>query len=264
VLGILSFVLGPCAGLPAIGLSWFAFKRPGGHGKANAGMFLAVVGSIFVPALVYNVVWPRFSKLRQAAERIDDAERLHAVGTALRKSHDDHDHYPSATDDLSWRVHLLPYLGKDDLHRQFRLTEPWDSAANLPVSRKVVPEYISTHDPAATTDTRLRVFVGGGALFDPPFKGKPVPIGSRLVTDGTSFTIFAVEAAEPVPWPQPKELTYDPNGPLPEFGHPKRPDVFFALMADGSVRALRKDISEKTMRKLITRGGGEVIDPSEW
>lgn len=32
---------------------------------------------------------------------------------------------------LSWRVHLLPYIGNEGLYKQFHLNEPWDSEHNL-------------------------------------------------------------------------------------------------------------------------------------
>jgi hypothetical protein len=34
-------------------------------------------------------------------------------------------------------------------------------------------------------------------------------------------------------------------------------------MVDGSVRFIRKDISERTLRALITRAGNEVVD-NDW
>ena len=43
---------------------------------------------------------------------------------------------------LSWRVELLPYLGQQALYDQFDLTQPWDSARNLPFA-KLIPERLS-------------------------------------------------------------------------------------------------------------------------
>ena len=55
-----------------------------------------------------------------------------------------------------------------------------------------------------------------------------------------------------------KELE-SPDAPLPRLGHPAQPEGSNVLMADGSVRFIRSTISERTMRALITRAGGEVI-----
>ena len=32
---------------------------------------------------------------------------------------------------LSWRVHLLPYLEENELYKQFKLDEAWDSETNM-------------------------------------------------------------------------------------------------------------------------------------
>jgi len=47
---------------------------------------------------------------------------------------------------------------------------------------------------------------------------------------------------------------------LPKLGRPGR-DGFYAVMGDGSVRYFPKNLDEQVLRKLITRNGGEIIDP---
>src|SRR5262249_32469673 len=105
------------------------------------------------------------------------------------------------------------------------------------------------------TDTYYRVFYNNGALFD---LRKGVKITQIL--DGTSNTIMVAEASEGVPWSKPDDLEYDPNKPLPKLGK-QDPKVFMVAMADGSVRAVSKSITEKTLRAAITRDGGEVLGP---
>jgi prepilin-type processing-associated H-X9-DG protein len=77
-------------------------------------------------------------------------------------------------------------------------------------------------------------------------------------TDGTSNTLLVVQTAESVPWTKPDDPEYDARKPLPKLG------TFYqgacnAAFADGSVRILRADMPEETLRALITRGGGEII-----
>ncbi|MEX0726753.1 MAG: DUF1559 domain-containing protein [Planctomycetaceae bacterium] len=31
---------------------------------------------------------------------------------------------------LSWRVHLLPFIGHEELYKRFKFNEPWDSQGN--------------------------------------------------------------------------------------------------------------------------------------
>jgi prepilin-type processing-associated H-X9-DG protein len=78
------------------------------------------------------------------------------------------------------------------------------------------------------------------------------------ITDGTSNTILIAEAADAVVWTRPDELTYDPNAPLPRLNQQRRgTNVAFC---DGSVRFLSNMLDEQSLRSLITRDGGEVVN----
>ena len=68
---------------------------------------------------------------------------------------------------LSWRVVILPYLGEEDLYKQFKLNEPWDSAHN----RKLIPKMPRVYAPfrvkAKEGETFYQVFTGPKTLFVP-------------------------------------------------------------------------------------------------
>ena len=67
---------------------------------------------------------------------------------------------------LSWRVMILPYIEQDNLYRQFKLDEPWDSEHNkklIPLMPKV---YADPRGPAEPGKTYYKVFVGKDAGFD--------------------------------------------------------------------------------------------------
>jgi Protein of unknown function (DUF1559) len=155
-----------------------------------------------------------------------------------------------------WRVLLLPYLEQDDLYKQFHLDEPWDSDHNKRLLAKT-PRYYEPvgggPDPPGLT--RYQVFVGPGTAFE----------RDGLAWEEVSNTLLVVEAAEPVPWSKPAELTYDPGRPLPPLGCPfPRPVHLFgydlwrtpgfnACFADnGPTRFITRDTDEKTLRGLIT------------
>jgi hypothetical protein len=61
-----------------------------------------------------------------------------------------------------------------------------------------------------------------------------------------------VEAGKPVPWTKPKELVYDPDGPLPELTCLFR-DGFRAAQVSPSVTFIDKSTSEPELRAAITR-----------
>jgi RNA polymerase sigma factor (sigma-70 family) len=157
---------------------------------------------------------------------------------------------------LSWRVTLLPYLGEDNLHKQFRLDEPWDGPHNKRLLEKMPRVYAApgfkTRQPYTTF---YQVFVGGGAIFE-KHQRAAFPAG---IPDGLSNTILIAEAATAVPWTKPEDLHYAPDEPLPELGG-LFPSIFNVALGDGSVLPLLKRSDPDVLRAAITCAGGEVVD----
>ena len=160
---------------------------------------------------------------------------------------------------LSWRVAILPYIEQDSLYQQFKLDEPWDSAHNKTLLKQMPATYAMPVGGAAAKQfaTHYQVFAGKGSVFD----GKK---GCRVadITDGTSNTFMIAEAADPVPWTKPADMPFDPKKPLPKVGG-LYPNGFNVAFCDGSVHFLKKSIKPDTLRALITRAGGEIIDSQE-
>jgi hypothetical protein len=91
--------------------------------------------------------------------------------------------------------------------------------------------------------------VPGGKFAEPKIE---------MITDGLSNTILAVEWQGNVPWTKPADIPFDPFGAVPALGG-YWPNGFDALLCDGSVRGFTKQIDPDTLKALITRTGGEVI-----
>jgi hypothetical protein len=153
---------------------------------------------------------------------------------------------------LSWRVALLPFLGGEELYRQFRLNESWDSPHNRQLLKRMPPVY----GPAGAKpgSTHFQVFVGPNAGFE-----KHRGLHFADIADGLSNTILIVNAGNAVPWTKPEDLTYDPDQPLPELGDESAEGIQ-AVGFDGAFHMLKRNIEEPILRALITRNGGEVID----
>ncbi len=164
---------------------------------------------------------------------------------------------------LSWRVAILPYIEQDELYKQFKLDEPWDSEHN----KKLIPLIPRTYTVRGrdTTEglTYYRSFSGEGTAFPPPKNGLAGKFAFGLkfvdISDGSSNTGLVVEAGDPVVWTKPDELAFTPNGALPSVGG-MFGGGYRMLFCDGSVREMKPDTAAATLKGIITARGGEVVD----
>jgi len=233
-------------------------KKSGGGGLVIAiviGGIIAVLGCGGI--LLFALLLPAITKVREAASRAQEMNNLKQIALSMHNHASIKRDLPRADDDLSWRVHILPYIEQESLYRQFDLNQPWNQGRNQQLADTFILTYQSKLDEPPTAQTHYRAFVGPGTAFDTTlWKRGPFP---SYITDGTSNTILTIDTAETVPWPQPKEIPFQPNGSLPEFGNAKRSQVLVAL-ADGSVRAFdKKKVDQATIRALATANGNEAI-----
>jgi prepilin-type processing-associated H-X9-DG protein len=154
---------------------------------------------------------------------------------------------------LSWRVLILPFVGEDELYKEFHLDEPWDSEHNKKLLAKMPKVYAHPGQKGAGM-THYQGFYGKGAVFE----GKNGLRFPAEFPDGTSNTIMIVEAANAVPWTKPADLPYVPDKPLPKLGG-LSPGGFNAAFCDGSVHFLKTTIKPMTLHLLIQRNDGQVI-----
>lgn len=256
ILGIPALCLGPLLGIPAIICSAIAMGRPGGRGAAVAGLVLGGIGTLLTPVILIALLLPAVQKVREAASRMNDQNNLKQLSLGLRNYETVNGTLPPADETLSWRYHVLPYIEQDAVYRAMNPNEPWDGPTNKRFANTQIKTFVSASDPPDTVETRYRVFVGPGTLYEPGKK----PLRPVEIKDGTSSTIFVVEAGDTVPWPQPKELNYDRNGALPALGFPQR-NGFNVAMVDGSVRFVTDKVSPDVIRGGIEPRDGRLFNP---
>jgi RNA polymerase sigma factor (sigma-70 family) len=212
-----------------------------------------------------SLALPAVQKVQTASARTQSMNNLKQMVLAMHNYHGTYGRFPPAaiTDAegkplLSWRVAILPYIEGDALYREFKLDEPWNSEHNKKLLARMPPVYAPTKAKAKERFTTFyQVFTGPGTPFEDAK-------GNRIadITDGTSNTIMAVEAEHAVPWTKPEDLPFDPNKPLPKLGGDNSEGIL-AAFCDGSVRFISKAVEEKTLRALITRNGGESVNPAD-
>lgn len=163
---------------------------------------------------------------------------------------------------LSWRVHLLPFLGEQKLYQQFHLDEPWHSPHNRKLLAQMPEVYQGPNRKLNGEGKTIYLLpVGKDAAF------KDGPEGPRLTADfpdGTSHTILIVEAddAHAVPWTKPEDLKIDPEHPERGLGGHFH-GGFLVALADGAVRIVSKTISKTTLRAAFTPAGRDLLGP-DW
>lgn len=212
---------------------------------------------------------------RSSRELEKSENNLRQIGLALQHYHTAHNKLPPAgkidseaakakaqatSNGLSWRVHILPYLEQEELYRKFRLNEPWDSDHNRKLLDEMPVVYLTPGTASGRPmQTHYRVFVGD--FRDPSswtMFHATQPTTLQSVADGLSSTIMVAESDEAVPWTKPDEMPFTWTGPLPPVGKTLSP--WLALMGDGSVRRLPRDLPQDMLRRLIAAADGYLID----
>jgi hypothetical protein len=228
--------------------------------RATSPRLAPAIAGLGVLVLLAGACYLWLDYVRYSRERRYAANNLKEIGLAIRNYEEVHGELPNnsyAHDGkslLSWRVHLLPYMEHDNIYRQFKFDEPWDSPSNLLLLNCGVPPYTNW----GGTLTYYRGFSSPGAVFE----RRSNRLGFSSFKDQLHETIMVVEAAEPVEWTKPDDLDASPEKPFPVMGGIKyRRKVFQALFADMTVRPLRLDTPESTLGALVTHSGGETLPP---
>jgi prepilin-type processing-associated H-X9-DG protein len=271
ILGLCSFLFCLLTGVPAIILGIMGLseinnpkKRLTGTGMATTGIVLGCVSSfLFVPAILIALLLPAVQAAREAARRAQCTNNLKQVAMAMfNYTTVEGALPPAATYDesgkplLSWRVLILPYLGDQGLYQQFHLDEPWDSPHNKPLADKMPKVFQCPSDPQTQNATTYQVVVDPRSMFT----GQPTGVQLQSVIDGVSSTLLVAEAARPVPWSKPEDLSLASRDPL-LGARSKHPGGFNMVMADGSIRFFKtaNANSSQTLKSLVTRNGRETV-----
>jgi hypothetical protein len=267
VLGVGSFCFWILASIPAIILGIMAISqinkshgRLGGRGMAVAGIITGSLGTFISSPLLIAALLPLIKFTRDMSGLVKSTQNITILGSAMISYNNGAHAFPPAaggkslSPGLSWRVAILPYIGEEQLYKEFHLDEAWDSPHNKTLLTRMPDVFALPNVEDGPGMTRYRVLVGDRAGFEPIVPGKPAPTGRKLsdLNKAPSRVIMIVEAADAVPWTKPDELIYDPKKPLPQLG--KRFGGSMVVMFDGTVRPIDPKTPDQALRELIEIG----------
>jgi hypothetical protein len=267
VLGISSFFCWIFTGLPAVILGVMALRSINrsngqlkGDGLAIAGIVTGAVSSFMILPIMIALLLPAVQAAREAARRSVSMSNMKQISLALLLHEDAKGSFPAAGggldegSQLSWRVHLLPYLEEEALYEQFHLNEPWDSEHNRTLIAKMPKVFQDPNARLPHGETAYLAVTGPGTAF-----GDGASVSNvRDFTDGIARTVMFVEANpdQAVVWTKPEDWKFDPDNPMSGLGN-SRPGGFLAAMGDGAIDFIREEADSDAVRAMMTRDGDE-------
>lgn len=185
---------------------------------------------------------------------------LKMIGLAAHNFYDAHGSFPDddgigdSKGNLSWRVHVLPYLDQEELYNEFHLDEPWDSEHNKTLIGRM-PDVFKVNGVDELGKTAIHVLTGEGT----PFAGDTPPSFPEI-TDGTSNTILTVIGGQDTAdtWTKPGGLAVDPEQPLKALGTLSG-DILLGMM-DGSVLSIESSVDPETFLKLAQHQDAQPVE----
>jgi len=166
----------------------------------------------------------------------------------------------------SWRVLILPFLEEKGTYDLYDFDEPWDGPNNSKLLGRVPRIFQCPKQDRSggqMTHTSYAVVVGPGTMWP-----GDESVCSRDVTDGTSRTLLVVEVADSgIEWMEPRDLQIDKLAPNinPTSGQgisgKHRDKGANVVFADGHYEYLPEDLTPEQIRAMLSRAGGEEVDP---
>ncbi len=224
------------------------------------GRYLRLSAPLGDAATIVQAVVPQIQAARMTARRVQSVNNLKNIALAFHNYHATNGHFPPAVlydketgTPYSWRVEILPFIEQKALYDLYQFDQPWDSEENKLVLQTRPVQLLPPTD-LTQTNTAYFALTGPETVFT-------VKKGTKLqeIMDGTSDTILLVETKRDIPWTKPEDIPYSPDKPLPKLGGLTK-GGFNVAFCDGSVQFVAEDIAPKTLRHLIEKADGNVVD----
>ena len=211
--------------------------------------------------IAVGLLLPAVQASRDAARRMSGSNNLKQIMLAFHNYADTHKKFvndlgpdPRITKaNLSWRVHLLPYIEQLPLYNEFHLDEPWDSPHNIKLLERMPATYRDPRSNPPPGQTVYQMATGENMVHNPQ-----KAVRFRDITDGTSNTIafFVVKDEAAVPWTKPQDFD-----PIAEAGSiATSAGQFMVGMVDASIMSVNASIPIEALKLMVTINDGQEID----
>lgn len=169
---------------------------------------------------------------------------------------------------------LLPFLGEEDLYREYRFDEPWNGPTNSQLAHRIpdvyrCPSFAKSreHHPVTTENSAVQcnyvAVVDEGSVFP-----GETSVSRQEITDEKSEVILLVESRRHATiWTKPDDVglkdlisRFSKKNPSdPNNVRHNHTAGMHALLADGTVRFITENLNRQTLRNIILRGDGEKM-----
>lgn len=237
----------------------------------SRGWRMMAINGCLVVLLVMMMV-PHPARSKHAAYRGRCVNNLGRIAQALDRYHAEHGRYPPATvydaqgrRMHSWRVLILPYLGEEQLYREYRMDEPWYGPHNRQLASRVPAVFRCPANPGHPEMTSYVAPVGPGTAWD-----DPQGMQRDAIQDEPGETVLVAEIADiDIHWMEPRDVVFRPQMASKEGGtrtvfSSKHTGAVVVAFVDGSVISLSKEAPDTLVEALLTANGGEEVDGGEW
>jgi hypothetical protein len=201
---------------------------------------------------------PKFQEDKKESQK--NLKKIAKALIAYEKKHGSLPHArfggPGKQGELSWRVAILPFLGYEDLYRQFDVTKHWNDPVNQKAAKYMPPEFLSPRHTAEKNKTFYQVVVGEG-MFGKSNASPP----TRQVPN--MKMIMVVEGGNFVDWTHPDDIDMPfVQGFAPNLGGLLNGKHFNAALASGDVVFVSR--GTWTNEDLVKVLGYNGIPPPNW
>lgn len=155
---------------------------------------------------------------------------------------------------LSWRVHLLPFIERNDLYQRFHLDEPWDSPHNAALIPEIPQVYVTAGGDSVE---RGRTCVQAPMMRDSYWSGNSKEWQTFLqLSDSTETICFVVAPpSRSVIWTKPDDLLVDADKPIVSLFSNR--DAVPIARFNGSVITLLSEVTPESLRSQLTHASGD-------